>query len=76
MKLKVVDVREGDTLWSVAEDHLGSGQMWRDVLVSNSTFIAESIGDEMAKTLKVLAAGTQLVVPIFEDDDDFQPSGM
>jgi hypothetical protein len=76
MRLKIIDVQQGQTLWSIAEEHLGDGQMWRDVFVLNSVVLSENVGDEMAKTLKVLTAGTQLVVPV--DDGDappFEPSG-
>jgi len=77
MKLRIVDIQPDQTLWGIAEEHLGSGQLWRDVLVMNAVVLAENIGDELAKTLHILGAGTQLVVPADDDDDgDFQPSGM
>jgi len=73
MKLRIVDVQPGATLWSLAEEHLGDGQMWRDLFVLNAVVLAEDVGDEMAKTLKILHAGSQLVVP--SDDEPFEPSG-
>ena len=28
-------IREGDTLWSIAEEHYGDGQRWQDILDAN-----------------------------------------
>jgi nucleoid-associated protein YgaU len=32
---KTVEVRKGDTLWSIAETHLGAGERWRQIAVLN-----------------------------------------
>ena len=75
MKLKIYEVNEGDTFWGIADDNLGDGQLWRDIFILNAAILAENIGDEMAKTLKVLTAGTQLILPDDDGDEPFEPSG-
>jgi hypothetical protein len=76
MKLKVIDVQPGDTLWAYAEQYLGHGSVWRDIAVRNAVDLFENVGDEMAKSLDILRAGTQIVVPVYEDDEEpFEPSG-
>lgn len=75
MNLKIVDIKDGDTLWGLAQENLGDGQLWRDIFILNAAILAENIGDEMAKTLHVLTAGTQLIIPDDDGDEPFEPSG-
>ena len=35
LTVKTIQIREGDTLWAIAERHLGNGQRWRDVFMWN-----------------------------------------
>lgn len=45
-------VRKGDTLWSIAEQHYGNGNRYRDILAANPDIVPEK-----------LAVGETLVLP-------------
>jgi len=75
MKIKIITVQPGDTLWGFAEKHLGDGAMYPDIMVLNAVQLAESIGEELAKRFPLPIAGTQIVVPDVDDDAPFEPSG-
>jgi len=52
-KLNVVTVRPGDSLWKLAEQNLGKGLRWRDLLAANPGIVD---GNH-------IAAGSQIYVP-------------
>jgi LysM repeat protein len=58
---KVIEVEEGDTLYSIAKNELGNGKRWGELAMENP-------GDDLAKHAYV-RSGTKLVVP-----KDFKPS--
>ena len=53
MKLSIVVVKPGDSLWKIAQQNLGKGLRWRDVLAVNP-----GIADANR-----IATGTQIYVP-------------
>ena len=41
MRIKTVRVKEGDTLWSLAEKYLGDPNRWTELFLINATTLAE-----------------------------------
>ena len=52
--LRMVTVRPGDSLWKIAEENLGRGSRWREVLAANPAIANPN----------VLEAGTKLALPV------------
>jgi nucleoid-associated protein YgaU len=65
-------VREGDTLWALAEKHLGSGQRWRDLFLMNAPLLTFKHGESPEKV------GPNFIFPGDElflvEDVEFEPS--
>ena len=57
-----IDVEPGDTLWSLAEKHLGSGQRWRELyfLNYNNIIHAQEVYNGFQGTPHLIYAGTKL----------------
>ena len=53
-ELRMVTVRPGDSLWKIAEENLGRGSRWREVLAANPAIVNPN----------VLEAGTKLSLPV------------
>jgi nucleoid-associated protein YgaU len=53
MKRNVVTVRRGDSLWKLAEQHLGRGLRWHDLLSANPGILDPNH----------IVAGSQIVLP-------------
>lgn len=40
---KIYEIQKGDTLWSIAKNHLGDGQRWKDIVTANPNLTPESM---------------------------------
>jgi LysM repeat protein len=56
-----VEVRRGDSLWSIAEEHLGSGDRWIDIATLNEG--RPMTGGQTFRTTSAIHPGWLLVIP-------------
>ena len=62
-QVTTVIVTTGDTLWGLAERHLGAGERWREIADLN---LGRDMGDGVFSTVETLQAGWSLRVPVDE----------
>jgi nucleoid-associated protein YgaU len=62
-QVTTVIVTTGDTLWGLAERHLGAGERWREIADLN---LGRDMGDGVFSTAETLQAGWSLRVPVDE----------
>lgn len=73
MRTKKITVKQGDTLWSLAEAHLKDGQRWRDLFLMNAAIMVFKHGNEPTKVgPNFVYEGDELYVIT---DVEFEPSG-
>ena len=62
-----ITVDKGETLWQLAEDHLGDPKKWIDLFVKNQKVLAKRV---------YVRAGTELELPEpgFDPSANFNPS--
>ncbi|NSX55808.1 LysM peptidoglycan-binding domain-containing protein [Parasulfitobacter algicola] len=56
-------VKRGDTLWSIAKNHFGSGYQWRNIFVFNNGPIAQSHGAVCINDPDILRPGDCIMLP-------------
>ncbi|WP_107767122.1 LysM peptidoglycan-binding domain-containing protein [Nocardioides terrigena] len=60
-QVTTVIVTTGDTLWGLAERHLGAGERWREIADLN---LGRDMGDGVFSTVETLQAGWSLYLPV------------